>query len=188
MAGIALAASAIGTLVSGIGTIAAGQARNRQAQYEAKQLDVRAKEERAAAGLEAMEANRRTRLTQSKLQARAAASGFGASDPTVLDLAGDIAERGALEAGIIRYGGKSRGRALEAQAEGTRISGRAAETASYWSAASTVIGGFGSMFARYGSGFMPMAEAPQLRYAAAPGGYGDGGYNGGGAGNRVAYG
>ena len=162
MAGLALAASAIGTVVSAVGTVAAGQARRKQADFQAAQLDVKAKEERAAAGLEAQEIQRATRLKLSTLQARAAASGFGAADPTVLDLAGGIAERGGLAAGITRYGGNSRGRAYNAQAEGERISGRAAETASYWGAASTVIGGFGSMFARYGQSFMPSSPVNDL--------------------------
>ena len=160
MAGLAAVASLVGTAVSAVGTIAAGQSRRRQADYEAAQLNVRAGEERAAAGLQAMEANRRTRLTQSTLQARADASGFGGSDPTVLDLAGGIAERGALEAGIIRYGGTSRGRAYDAQAEGTRMSGRAAESGAYWSAAGTIIGGAASFFGRYGQPFQ--ASSPSM--------------------------
>lgn len=162
MAGLAAAASIVGTVVSAVGTIAAGQANRQAADYQAAQYDIRAKEERAAAQNDALEYRHRAKLVSSTLQARSAASGFGAADPTVLDLAGDIAATGILQAALTRYGGESRAVGTEAQAEGMRMSGRAAETGAYYSAAATVIGGAGSLFQRYGQSFTPtVATAPR---------------------------
>ena len=164
MAGLAAAASIVGTVVSAVGTIAAGRAQRESADHQAAQYDIRAKEERAAAQNEAQQYRQRAKLVGSKLQATSAASGFGASDPTVLDLAGDIASTGILQAALTRYGGESRAQGVEGQAEGLRMSGRAAETGSFYNAAATVIGGAGSLFQRYGQVFTPRATATAPRY------------------------
>ena len=60
----------------------------------AKQLRRRAGRARALSQLDALDIKRRIEFIQSALTARAAASGGGAADPTVQDIAGDIAEEG----------------------------------------------------------------------------------------------
>src|SRR4051812_33157911 len=94
--------SAVSTIMGGNAAADAGEAQARaqrqQAadnatalEFKAQQEDQGAQESRAAAQRQALEKGRQTRLLLSTLQARAAASGGGASDPGVLDIAGKIA-------------------------------------------------------------------------------------------------
>ena len=124
-----------------------------------------ADESRAAAQRTMLEKRRESRFLQSKLQARAAASGGGADDPGVLDLTGDIAQRGEYDALMEMYRGENRARGLEDQATGSRMSGSAAlyegeakKSASRLSAMGTIIGGASSMYGQYN-------KLPSARYA-----------------------
>jgi hypothetical protein len=150
MAGLAAVASLVGTAVSAIGTIAAGKAQQNAANYEAAQMEVKAKEERASAQRDAMDMARKRRLALSNLQARAAGSGLGAADPTVLDLTGEVAQYGTYQEQLAMYGGESRSEELKASAAGRRAAGAAAMQNAYFGAADTILGGVSSMFNRYG--------------------------------------
>ena len=150
LSAIATIASLAGTAVSAVGTIAAGRAQKQAADHQAAQLDVRAKEERATAQQKALEVARERRLALSRLQARAAASGFGATDPTILDLAGETAAYGTLRQQIARYGGEARAADLTASAEGARARGSAALQNAGFNAAGTILGGVSTMFRRFG--------------------------------------
>lgn len=150
LSAIATIASLAGTAVSAIGTIAAGRAQKQAADHQAAQLEVNAKHEQAKAQHEALEVARKKRLELSRLQTRAAASGFGAADPTVLDLTGEVAQYGTLQQQLARYGGEVRGEDLRASAAGARARGEAALRNSYFNAAGTILGGVSSMFRRYG--------------------------------------
>lgn len=163
--GFLAALTAIGTVVSAVGTIAAGQARMRAAEFEAKQLENQAEEERAAAQQQGFEIARQKRLAISRNVAVAAASGFSADDASTQDLLGEIEAYGTWQEQIANYGGESRAAGLRAQAKGARMTGRAGVTASYFDAASTIIGGATSMFEKYGS-FKPAAAVSgySLRY------------------------
>lgn len=159
-----MALTAAGTAVSAAGTLAAGRAaqdagmRGQQAAYfEAAQQEQQAQESRAAAQRGALEKRREGRLLLSKLQARAAASGGGADDPTVLDLGGDIAQRSEYDALFEMYRGENRARGLEDQAMGSRMTGdarraegEAKKRAAKLSAIGTIIGGASSMAGTYG--------------------------------------
>lgn len=171
MAGIASVVGLVASGVSAIGTIAAGrqaaraqveQGLNDQAalNFEADQLDVQAKEERASAQRDAMELARRKKLALSSLQSRAAGSGFSASDATALKLAGDIAKYGTLQEQTALYGGESRAAGLRGQAEGKRISGAAAARGGRLAARGTIIGSISTMADKFAS----MAD----RYAPKP--------------------
>ncbi len=158
-----MALTAIGTGVSAMGTIASGKAAEqagRQAQqareFEALQQEQAAQESRAAAQRQAIDKRREGQLLLSRLQARAAASGGGADDPTVLDLGGGIAERGEYEALTEMYRGENRARGLEDSAVGSRMTGEALRAegeakkrASRLSAFGTLIGGATSMYGQY---------------------------------------
>lgn len=169
MAQIGAVIGLVGTFVQAAGTIAAGKAQMKAArqqqevaEYEAKQLDIRAKEERSAAQQEAMEIARQKRLALSALQNRAAASGFMATDPLTYDLMGEIEQYGTLQEQRAQYGGRSRAKGVEAQAEGRRMSGRAALAegraaliGSRYAAAGTILGGLSGFTRRFGSSFTP---------------------------------
>lgn len=166
MAGIATILSAASGLISGVASIAGGaaQARGIRAQaaaqqanlnYQAKQTEIKAKEEQAAAFLEAEEYRRRKELTLSNLQAAAAGSGFTATDPTTLQIGSRIEKRGTLQQGIAQYGGASRRFGLEARAEGLRAEGRAGVIGAGYRARGSILAGFAnaaSGFGRFASG------------------------------------
>jgi hypothetical protein len=154
MAGLALVASLAGTAVSAIGTIAAGKAQAQAANYEAAQLDIKAKEERAAAQREALEKKRETDLLLSRHQALTANSGLGTTDPTILDQTGEIADYGTYQQAMTQYGGESRAAGLESQASATRLTGKAAQQGAMYAAAGTIINGASSMFDRFGKGYL----------------------------------
>lgn len=158
-----LALTAAGTAISAMGTIAGGNAaaeageRQQEAYYyRAKQEEQAAQESRASAQRAALEKRREGRFLQSKLQARAAASGGGADDPTVLNLSADIARRSEYDALFDMYRGENRARGLEDEAFGSRMTGDAAriegiqkKKASRIAAIGTIIGGASSMASTY---------------------------------------
>lgn len=132
------------TAVGAAGTIAAGQAAKRNSDFQAAQLDVRARQEKAAAQREAEDIRRRTQLALSRQQAVSAASGLGASDPTVQEIASETASFGAYQAATAQAGGDMRASNAYLQASGARASGSAALTGSYLSAGSTILGSVAS--------------------------------------------
>lgn len=93
------------------------------AELEGKQLDVAAGEELAAGQRDMFEFRRQTDDALSTSQARAAASGFTATDPTALKVAGDVANYGRLQERMALYSGQSRADALKRQAATTRLGG-----------------------------------------------------------------
>lgn len=150
------AIQAAGTLMGGSAAADAGQ-RAQQAQYfKAAQEEQAAQESRAASQRVSLDKDREGRLLQSKLQANAAASGGGASDPGIVTLAQGIAGRSEYDSLMEMYKGENRARGLEDTATGSRLSGDAAKaegdakkTASYFSAAGTLIGSAGSAYKTY---------------------------------------
>ena len=160
----AAALSAAGTGVSAMGTIAGGKAAaeagvraQQAADFTAKQQVQAGEESRAVAQRSAFEKRREGDLLNSKVQARAAASGGGATDPGVLDISGDIAQRSEYDALFEMFKGENKARGLLDAAKATRMGGEAAlwegeakKKASYLSAAGTIIGGAGSAFGKFG--------------------------------------
>ncbi|QND67637.1 hypothetical protein HB777_29345 [Mesorhizobium loti] len=134
----------VGTAVSAAGTLAAGAAQKSAADFQAAQLDQQAKEETAAAQREAERAKKEKNFVISRQQAVAGASGLGALDETVQDLAGDVITQGTVNEGMIRYGGEERAKGRRAQAASARMEGKAAQTGSYFGAAGTLMDGVGS--------------------------------------------
>lgn len=155
LAAVAAIASGVGTVLSAVGTIAAGKQQQKAANYEAAQLEVKGKEERAAAQRQGLEAAKNKRLALSRIQAVAAGSGFSATDANTLDLMGETDEYGTYQQQILQYGGESRARGYKAQAVATRMSGNAAYKGAMLSAAGTIIGGAATMYDKYGRAGMP---------------------------------
>lgn len=152
-AGLATASAALtgtGAVVGAAGQLMAGASAKASADYRAEQLDMAATESRAASQRQVFERRRQAKLTLSSLQARAAADGGDASNPGIIRLGGDIAARGEYQALSELYLGENRARGLTDEATASRISGSAARTGSYFSAAGTLASGFGSMLGTYG--------------------------------------
>lgn len=154
----------IGSVVSAAGTIAAGNAQQEAAEYEAKQLEIKGKEERAAAQKEGQQYERRTELALSQLQARGAAGGFTSTDPTSLALADEITKYGTFQQQLSQYGGESRQEGLKAQAGVRRIEGAAAAKGAKLAAVGTILGGFGSAAKGLSGGFGGGTASTSYRY------------------------
>ncbi|RTM07405.1 MAG: hypothetical protein EKK31_11620 [Hyphomicrobiales bacterium] len=132
------ALGAIGSVVSGVGTIAAGAAQKQAADFEAAQMEQKAKEEVAASQRDAIAKRREGAILNSRAQALAAASGGGAGTdaPTIVKLMGQTAGEADYNAQTAMYGGYSRAAGLRDSAKARRASGNA-------SLLGSVIGGFG---------------------------------------------
>lgn len=174
---IALAATAASTVVSAIGTIASGNAeadlamktadaRNKSAQFEARQLDIQAKDEFASGQREAQQLKRQKTLALSNLQAQGAASGFSATDPSNLAIADEIEKYGSVQEGMALYGGSARAQNLNLNAEARRFSGASEVSlasdyasnrrkAAKMSAFGTILGGASTMASRFGGSMSP---------------------------------
>lgn len=181
MAGLAAIALAAGTAVSAVGTIVAGQAAARQQmaqaaaikagnEFQAKQLEVRAKNERASAQRQVQEVDHQKRLALSRNQAVAGAGGFSADDASTLNIQGQIEKYGAYQEALVKYGGQAASDADLASAAAARASGANAMTIgseaasatrmnSFLSAAGTIVGGATTMFQKYGMRYTPSSGA-----------------------------
>ena len=128
---------ATGTAASAIGTVAAGAAAKKDSDFQAVQLDAKAKEEKASAQREAAQSTEQATLANSRAQALAAASGGGAGTdaPTIVKLMSDTAGQGQLNADTQLYTGYSRAAGLTDQAAAARRSGKA-----------SLLGSFGDAF------------------------------------------
>lgn len=160
-----LALTAVGTAVSAVGTLAAGDAQQQAANYRAQQQEMAAKEAQAADQRQAFEQQRKTDLTLSTLQARAASQGSGdTTDDNVVKLGSDIAGRGEYQALMELFGGENRSRGLNDQAKASRYDGEVAKIGSQYSAAGTLLNGLGSGFSRYAAASGKLPSADSLRY------------------------
>jgi len=150
MTTIATVASVGGSVLSGLGQIQAGKAANASAKFQAAQMEQRAGQERASSQRVALEERRRAGIAMSNAQAAAASSGGGATDPTVLNITGDIAKQGEYNALSALFEGEERARGLQLQASSTRMEGKQAKRAGMVSGVSTIIGGSGNaLMAKY---------------------------------------
>lgn len=141
--------SVAGTGLSAASTIAGGKAAESDAKFRAAQLRQQGLESRAAGQRKAFEQRREGNLLMSRLQARAAASGGGADDPTVIKLGEDIAARSEYGALSEMFTGENRARGYEDSAAAALVSGKAAKQGSYLKAGGTILSGAGSMFSKF---------------------------------------
>lgn len=139
-----------------------GQALKQAAQFQADQLREQAGDAIATAQRRAWSEDRAARYLQSETLARAAASGGGASDPTVINIIAKQAEEGAYRQQVALYEGNSRARGLVRQAQAREFEGasqlasaQGAERASYLQAGTSLIGSLArdsSLYQRFGGG------------------------------------
>lgn len=161
MAVLTAALTGIGAVVGAVGTLASASAEANAAEAQAKERERVAQERRGEASRAAIESDRREKFALSTLQARAAASGGGGTDPTIARLAGGIAAEGSYQTRGAIYEGESAATALEAQASVDRMRARAARTAGAIGAFSQVLGSVPT-FARFLGGKQSTA-APAYR-------------------------
>ena len=135
----------VGAVVSAAGARAQGRAQRQAAERQAQMLEINAKNEKAAAQRQALQLKRNKELAISTAQARAGGSGFDPTDPTTLDITGEIERYGTLQEQSALFGGLSRAEGLTDEAASVRATGAAQEQASKIDAASTLLGGITSM-------------------------------------------
>jgi hypothetical protein len=128
--------------------ILAGKQARRAGEYQEQQYNIAAGQQQAAAQRAAGEEQRKSRLVQSRALAVAAAGGGGASDPTVVDIIGDLAAEGEYRSMLALYEGDDKARSLRAKGAAAKYEGRAAQRASYLRAGTSAL----SMYAKYGGG------------------------------------
>lgn len=152
-----------------------------EAEYQAKQYDQLASDARVAGQRDAFERRRTAKLALSTLVARAASGGGAVTDPTVLNLASQIGQRGEYlalsdmwkgqekaagyenEATAARYSGAAKKYAADLEATGVRYLGAAdkyayglkstSDVSSSWlSAGGTILSAGGTIAGKFGGG------------------------------------
>jgi len=116
-------------LIDAAGKIKSGIDAKKQAFEVASQLEDKAGFNRAISQRAAAEEQRQAEFIQSRALAVAAASGGGASDPTVVNLIADLEEEGLRKALNQMATGETESRFLDRQAFMKRKEGRDAKTA-----------------------------------------------------------
>lgn len=141
------------------GARAAAERTAQAKRFEAQQLSVNAGQELAAGQKAGFEQERQARLVASRQIALAAASGAGASDPTIMNLIARTTKEGSYRAAVAIYGGEERARQMRMAAAGREYEADAAivggeQTASAYKTAGVgaLLRGGASLFAKYGAG------------------------------------
>lgn len=124
-----LALQVAGTVQSEQTAKKAAAARQAAAEFEAEQLEQNAGQTVAAAQRQAFETGRTGAYTASRALAVSAASGGGASDPTVMNNIAQLASETAYRKSLDLYQGEERARQLNLSAAATRQSGKIASDA-----------------------------------------------------------
>jgi hypothetical protein len=159
LSGAGTGLSAFGQLTSGQGLLEHGMVQNMAAQYAAEQLRQNANAVQGAAQRTAEDVGRNAAYVMSTQLARAAASGGGASDPSVMNLIARTQGETAYRQQVALYGGEARAREMNIQASAQEWSGaeelrvaQRASGASMLSAGATLAQGGVSLFEKYGRG------------------------------------
>lgn len=157
------------TVLSGASQIARGNAavtvaarRNAALEFQAKQLETEAGQSKAVSQVQAGDIARQVALVNSAALARAAASGAGASDPSVLAVMARTGAEGAYRQAVALYEGEAQSRLDMTRAAAARFEGatnvsdaaNARKQAELGAGATVLAGGARalSMFDKYYSG------------------------------------
>lgn len=163
--------SASGQMQSGAAAKAQGAAQQTAANYNASQLDQQATAVRGQTSAQVSDNARQTQLIQSTVRARAAASGGGATDPSVVTLQSGIAGRGEYNNLALLYSGEEKAQGLNNQANVTRYTGQEQfdaginnQTAANTKAVASIFSGASSLYGKYGTGGPPKTNTTGLTY------------------------
>ena len=136
-----LAVMAIGTVLSAGSALKQGANEERQADFQAKQLEREGNAEFAQGTREQHEQLRRGRINVSNARAAMAASGGTTTDPGAIGTLAELDADATYNGLAAMYGAKSRRKGRETQADSARMVGRDKRQASQIDALSTVISG-----------------------------------------------
>lgn len=104
-------------------TLLYGIQSKRAAEFAAAQLRSNAGQAQAASQRQAYEVDKATQLATSRALAVAAASGGGASDPTVVGMMANLAAEGSYQKEIALYSGDEQARSMRAKADTVEYEG-----------------------------------------------------------------
>lgn len=143
--------SAASTALAVGAQIKAGNEQKNQAELLAREREEDAKAVQAESQREALLERKKAKNLMSRARAVSAASGAGASDPTVTNILTDIESQGEVNYLNALYSGDTTARGLRSGAATARRTGQAAQTAGNIKAASTGLGGATSWYEKYGT-------------------------------------
>lgn len=145
-----------GAISRGNALVDSAKRRQQAAEYEAQQLKVNAGQAIAASQRDAYFKGLEGDRVISAIRARAAASGGGVTNPTVMGLVGDALAQRAYNMQASLYGGEEKARVMEMQAESKRYDAalgvedaKQGRKAYMLSAAGSVAEGASSLFQKY---------------------------------------
>lgn len=151
-----------GQLMSALSHVQYGRQAQEAARYRAEQLLQNAGQNEAMGQRQAYNANQQAELLASRALAVAAASGGGASDPSVINTIARIAGEGAYRQAVSLYEGQDAARRLRMQAEAAEFSGQVERgnsnqlaAAQFANAGTSLLKGMartGSLYQKYGGG------------------------------------
>lgn len=142
-----------------------GAAEQQTAYYNAGMEQRSAMAERAGGQRKAFEQRRQEQLVQSSLQAKAAASGGSATDPTVTALASQITGESEFRALGDMWSGETRARGLEDQAGLDKWVGDVKRDQGELRAQGLILGGYGGMLGSLGGAFSKFKGVDDLTSA-----------------------
>ena len=132
----------LGTLLTTAGTLYSGVRAMQTGNQQASILQQKGEQELAIAQRKAMESRRQKDLVLSRQRAVAAASGGGATDPTVMSIMGQTEKQGEYNALMDMYNGRTMRADLFNEAASAKASGRDALIGSVISAGSGIYSGY----------------------------------------------
>jgi len=141
--------AAASTVVSTASAIKQGADQKQQAEAQAITLRNQANADEAASQRAAITSRRQANYAISRGQALAAASGAGASDPTVVGLLGNIAGQGEYNALTQLYEGDTEGGNARSQSQAAINEGNAYQKAGYLKGVSTILTGATTLATKY---------------------------------------
>jgi hypothetical protein len=144
---IAAASTALGVA----STVRQGNEQKNQMELLAREREEDATAAQAESQREALLERKKAKNLMSRARAVSAASGAGASDPTVTNILTNIETQGEVNYLNALYSGDTSARGLRSGAATARRTGRAARTASQMNAASTGLSGATSWYDKYGA-------------------------------------
>lgn len=112
-----------GRLYDAFGTLQGGLDDRKAAEFQAAQMKQNAGQALAASQRDAISAQQQSELVASRALAVAAASGGGASDPTVVKIMAGIAAEGSYRTAVSLYQGEEKARAMLNQAKAVEYQG-----------------------------------------------------------------
>jgi hypothetical protein len=140
---------------------AEAEAGEQKARIESIWAKRRADEETASAQRGAGEELRKAELAKGVLTARAGASGSGASDPTVMDLMGDIDKEGAYNAAQVTAAGQQKVAGIDYQSSLDRWTADTSARVKRYGGKATLIGGLLSAGGQAAGGYANASRMAQ---------------------------